>query len=78
MHIDDLKRTLGYTDDLPGEQLNAYHTVAGLILYMLGDVPTRGSAVVIGSYRFEVVDLDGRRVDQILIERIEHEQTPLP
>ncbi|WP_313350573.1 transporter associated domain-containing protein [Exiguobacterium sp.] len=45
---------------------------------MLGDVPTRGSAVVIGSYRFEVVDLDGRRVDQILIERIEHEQTPLP
>lgn len=78
LHIDDLKRTLGYTDDLPGEQLNAYHTVAGLILYMLGDVPTRGSAVVIGSYRFEVVDLDGRRVDQILIERIEHEQTPLP
>ncbi|WP_214891977.1 hemolysin family protein [Exiguobacterium sp. H66] len=69
LHIDDLKRTLGLTTPLPGEVQNAYHTVAGLILYTLGEFPQRGSHVMIADYRFEVVDLDGRRIDQVLIEK---------
>ncbi|WP_214854322.1 hemolysin family protein [Exiguobacterium sp. s166] len=71
LHIDDLKRVLGIKTDLPGEAKNTYHTVAGLVLYLLGEFPVRGSHVTSDGYRFEVVDLDGRRIDQILIERLE-------
>jgi putative hemolysin len=69
LHIDDLKRALGIKTDLPGEAKNSYHTVAGLVLYLLGEFPVRGSHVISNGYRFEVVDLDGRRIDQILIEQ---------
>jgi len=69
LHIDDLKRRLGIESSLPGEEDNAYHTVAGLVLYRLGHFPKRGESITTHGYRFEVVDLDGRRIDQILIEK---------
>ena len=42
------------------------HTVAGLVVHHLGRVPEVGDSVVIGAWRFEVVDMDGRRVDKLL------------
>ncbi len=44
-----------------------YATVAGLVLYRMGKLPVVGDTVEYGGYRFEVVDLDGRRIDKILI-----------
>lgn len=70
LHIEDLKRTLHLKNQLPGEERSSYHTVAGLLIYLLDDLPQRGSRVTCEGYTFEVVDLDGNRIDQILIEPI--------
>ncbi len=42
-------------------------TVAGLVLTELGHVPQVGEAVVIQGHRFEVMDMDGRRIDRLLV-----------
>ncbi|WP_061933482.1 hemolysin family protein [Aureimonas sp. AU22] len=63
MPIDDVERTLG-TAQLPRER--DYETLAGFILDQFGHIPEVGEAIQYGGWRFEVVDLDGRRVDKIL------------
>jgi putative hemolysin len=47
-----------------------FHTVAGLVLSELGHLPAVSETVDIGGWRFEVVDLDGRRIDKLLVTRI--------
>ena len=42
-------------------------TVAGLVIEQLGHIPSAGDSLRIGEYRFEVVDMDGVRVDKLLI-----------
>lgn len=44
-----------------------YHTVAGLVLEKLGRLPEVGDSFTVKDYRFEVVDLDGRRIDKLLV-----------
>ena len=44
----------------------SYHTVAGYILAALGRLPTTGEHVTVGEWRFEVVDLDGNRIDKLI------------
>lgn len=43
-----------------------YHTTAGYVLAALGRLPTTGEHVAIGDWRFEVVDLDGNRIDKLI------------
>jgi putative hemolysin len=47
-----------------------YQTVAGLIISQLQRLPSTGESVTIDGWRFEVVDLDGRRVDKVLAARL--------
>ena len=47
-----------------------FHTVAGFILYSLKRLPRIGDVVVNGGWRFEVVDMDGRRIDKVLASRV--------
>ncbi|WP_374368328.1 hemolysin family protein [Dongia sp.] len=54
---------------------NDYSTLAGLVLHRLGRLPRVGESVTYNGFRFEVVDLDGRRIDKILVERIEAQET---
>ena len=42
-------------------------TVAGLVVAELGHIPAVGDAVDIGNFRFEVIDMDGVRIDKLLI-----------
>jgi putative hemolysin len=66
MPSDELRARL----DLP--QLPAagtYHTVAGLMLALLQRVPREGDRIVWAGWRFEIVDMDGRRVDKVLASR---------
>ena len=44
-----------------------FHTVAGLMLYRLGHVPQAGESFDWNGARFEVVDMDGRRIDKVLV-----------
>ncbi|HEU4628359.1 MAG TPA: hemolysin family protein [Gemmatimonadaceae bacterium] len=43
-------------------------TVGGLLLERLGRVPAEGESVTVGGFRFEVMDMDGRRVDRVLVQ----------
>jgi putative hemolysin len=48
-----------------------FHTIAGFTLAELGRLPTAGDAFTYEGWRFEVVDMDGRRIDKLLV-------SPLP
>jgi putative hemolysin len=48
----------------------SYTTVAGLVLDRLGHVPKTGERIAIGRFTLEVVDMDGRRIDKLLISRL--------
>ena len=47
-----------------------YETLAGLVIERLGHLPSTGEAVEALGWRFEVVDMDGRRIDKVLATRI--------
>jgi putative hemolysin len=48
----------------------SYHTAAGFVLSQLGRLPEIGESFDSQGWRFEIVDLDGRRIDKILASRI--------
>jgi putative hemolysin len=76
LSTDDLKLALG-VDELPAEA--SYHTLAGFVLDRLGRIPKEGQAVAYGGWRFEVVDMDGRRIDKVLVRRAtDREGEPSP
>ena len=53
--------------ELPEEDRGRYNTLAGMIMLLLGRLPRTADAVVWEGWRFEVVDLDGKRVDKVLV-----------
>jgi putative hemolysin len=64
--MDELKARLNLPD-LPAE--GSYHTLAGLLLALLRRVPAVGDRIVFGGWRFEVIAMDGRRVDKVMAGR---------
>jgi putative hemolysin len=66
MPVDELKSRLELPD-LPAE--GSYHTLGGLLLALLRRVPGVGDRIVFGGWRFEVLEMDGRRVARARVER---------
>lgn len=64
--IDRLMERLG----LPVPERRDYQTVAGFVLDRMGRIPDVGEAFEYRGYRFEVLDLDGRRIDKVLASRL--------
>lgn len=56
---------------LPDQEELDYQTVGGMIMAILEQVPAVGNHAQIDGYRLEVVDMDGRRVDKVLVQKIE-------
>jgi putative hemolysin len=52
-----------------------YHTLAGFVLSMAGELPRAGDSFVYQGFRFRVVDMDGNRIDKLLISREEEKST---
>ncbi len=52
---------------LPGEEQGGYDTVGGFALQQMGRIPSAGDHFETAGLRFEVVDMDGRRVDKLLV-----------
>jgi putative hemolysin len=75
MASDELKSRLDLPD-LPRE--GTYHTVAGLMLALLQRVPKEGDRIVWAGWRFEIVAMDGRRVDKVLAVRDEGVEAVAP
>jgi putative hemolysin len=55
--------------ELPEEDRGRYNTLAGMIMLLLGRLPNAADHVDWEGWRFEVVDLDGKRVDKVLVTR---------
>jgi putative hemolysin len=56
-------------DGLPEEEAGAYHTIGGFVMARLGRVPKTADAFEWGGMKFEVIDMDGRRIDKVLVAR---------
>ena len=54
----------------PNEEAGAYHTLAGFMLYQLGYIPKVAETAEWGEYRFEVLDMDGNRIDKLLVTHV--------
>jgi putative hemolysin len=67
MSIDDVERLLGRGNMRSGDD---YTTLAGFVLAQLGHLPTTGERFRWREFRFEVADMDGRRIDKLLIHRL--------
>ena len=61
--------------ELPEENRGRYNTLAGMVMLLLGRLPQTADMVEWEDWRFEVVDLDGKRVDKLLVSRIEASTT---
>ena len=69
MALDELRERLAEFE--PPPQSSAYHTVAGLMLALLQRIPREGDRIAHSGWRFEILDMDGRRVDKVLAVREE-------
>ena len=67
--IPDLKEKLGLKAT-PEEDRGRYYTLGGLVMWLLGRIPHTGDIATLEHWRFEVVDLDGKRVDKVLATRL--------
>jgi putative hemolysin len=66
MPADELCDRLSWPRDLSG----GYDTVAGLVLHQFGRIPELGEVITLQGQKIEVIDLDGRRIDKLLISKV--------
>lgn len=73
--IDEAERLLERDDLASGDD---YTTVAGFVLAQLGRLPETAESFVWKDLRFEVVDMDGRRIDKLLVQHVPPAESPEP
>jgi putative hemolysin len=66
---DDLRELLGLAE-LPNEDEHDFRTAAGMVMANFGRIPQAGEHFTANGFRFEVVDLDGARIDKLMISRV--------
>ena len=71
--VEDVERLLS-TGKMPDDE--SYETMAGFLMYMLRRVPKLSDRVTFAGYRFEVVDIEGARVNQIIATKIKDPEPP--
>jgi putative hemolysin len=69
LDLDTVLRTIDTESLLDDEEGQHYHTLGGLAMAALGRVPRTGDVFERRGHRFEVVDMDGNRVDRVLVSR---------
>jgi putative hemolysin len=70
LSTDNLKDLLD-RESLPDEKLSGYHTLGGFVVHYLGHIPKAGEHFDWGGFQFEVMDMDGTRVDKVLITPVQ-------
>jgi len=71
--VEELRDVLGGAE-LPDAQDGDYHTLAGLCIYYFGRIPNVGEYFDWAGWRIEVIDLDGARIDKLLLRRLTEEE----
>ncbi|MGO4156413.1 hemolysin family protein [Cupriavidus sp. YAF13] len=67
--IPELKDRIGLRQ-VPEEDKERYHTLSGMLLLLLGRLPQTTDTVRWGDWKFEIVDMDGKRIDKVLASRV--------
>lgn len=67
--IPELKDRL-HLKTVPEEEKGRYHTLSGMMMWLIGKIPHTGDATEWEGWRFEVVDLDGNRIDKVLASQL--------
>jgi putative hemolysin len=65
MPVAELKSRLDIEDELPDEEEGHYNTLAGLLMAVAGHLPVQGEHIEVNGWQFEVLALEGRRVDRV-------------
>ena len=73
--IDEFKE-LFELGQLPDEGSGHYQTLGGFMMMQMGRVPKAAEHFQWGGFRFEVADMDGKRVDKVLVVPLEAKGTP--
>ncbi|OYQ41893.1 hypothetical protein CHU94_05900 [Rhodoferax sp. TH121] len=69
MPLSELKARLEIEESLPDEDRGRYNTLAGLLMAVSGNLPAQGANIVCAHWLFEVVALEGRRIDKVRARR---------
>lgn len=69
LDVQNLFETLGFSDGGDSEQ-GQFHSVGGFVMTSLGRIPKAGDSFTYDGHRFEVVDMDGKRIDKVLVVRL--------
>jgi putative hemolysin len=64
---DDFLKEFEVDDDT--HQREGFHTMGGFVLHILGELPKEGETVKWQNFDFEVIDMDGMRIDKIIVKR---------
>jgi putative hemolysin len=65
--VHEVRDVLELDEPLPGEENGSYETLGGFLMSQLERIPEIGDVTDWGDFRFEVMDMDGRRVDRVLV-----------
>lgn len=71
--VDELREIFGSVR-LPDEDAHDFHTAAGMVIARFGRIPNVGESYDWNDWRIEVVDLDGPRIDKLLLQRIARDE----
>jgi putative hemolysin len=67
--VDDFK-VIFKLDTLPGEETGNYQVLSGFVMMQMGRVPATADSFDLNGLRFEVLDMDGHRIDKILVRPV--------
>lgn len=67
--IDEFKEYF-HIRKFPEEGSGIFQTIGGFVMHKIGHIPKAGSSFELDGFRYEVVDMDGNRVDKILVKKI--------
>jgi putative hemolysin len=73
--VPELKDTLELKS-VPEEEKGRYHTLSGLMMWLLGRMPQTGDIMTWENWRLEIVDLDGQRIDKVLASKLLCDSAP--
>jgi putative hemolysin len=77
MVLDRFRYVTGAELGFPDEGTGGYHTLAGFMLYQLGAIPKTGEQLTWSGWRFEVLDMDGNRIDKLLATQLPEAERPI-
>lgn len=67
--LQELKDRLGL-DAVPEEERGRYHTLSGMLMLLTGRLPREGESAEWEGWRFEIIDMDGKKIDKVLACRL--------